>query len=809
MKSLSFYHFKDISIMRIFRYALAVMLVLTIAAYSNPANANDVGTVTIQGASIRADYTLDTGRVISPATISSNWNVIYFDQASTNHLVDFKVVLHPVWTATNLTNSSFFTITTNGSGTGFISYDNKQANASEFALYYFFDPGAVFTQSPITITLQKDILTNIVLAPAQTSFCSQNDLSSVKPIGLYSGGGGGCGATRPMTSAVIYSRANVGTTTNNSYNVTYFNNSQAFSIEITKEAIGTKVQLYDDFANIYFTEPNFNTNTTSYFNNSNQGLTLNITTADGGQAILVINHSPSFVNIPTTPGSGGSASGQVYYDYTTATIGSAYGTNASISSANFSALNTYYIYAYDVFGNIVTGSPQSFNTQTYSNGRFWTFNRSGTYTANLSYCGFLDILCTSGITAKTQLDSATIYIPPASYAFSVTTNAANYQPGGTMVITASNPSPNPAYITAFGETGIIDSIAWNTLVPAGGSTSFTRTIPISLPKGAYTINMATTQNYNPIVAQATFNISSPANTSGILSVLWEENLYLLGRVGALTTTTGFNASTLTITSPRGVSISYTYPALSTNSTLVTLNEVGLWKARIVDSGNASNFSQQNTTVTAGNPTDNETIDQCMSAATYVCWDKKQYEQGQAYTINFRQVPRITDLLNPYIEIINPSGTIIYSRTVNGSYDSNANIYTGSISGSFSPQASTGIYFARLKNSNLLGGNETLAESATEVIGRTAAVTATPSIQQNTNNLLSGNFITIILVMLAFAGVGLQLGGFMGSVLGFGSGFIVLSVLGIMPLWALYLFAIMLIVAFAAFVGKTFTGGGND
>lgn len=299
----------NISFSRLLRFSITASIVLILIAFIfnvGIASANDVGTVTIQGASIRDDYTLDTGRVISPATISSNWNVIYFDQTSTNHLVDFKVVLHPVWTATNLTNSSFFSITTNGSGTGFISYDNKQANASEFALYYFFDNNAVFTQSPITITLEKNILSNIIIAPAQTSFCSQNDLSSVKPIGLYSGGGGGCGATRPMTSAVIYSRANVGTTTNNSYNVTYFNNSQAFSIEITKETIGTKVQLYDDFANIYFTEPNFNTNSTSYFNNTNRGLTLNITTSDGGQAIRVINHTPGFVsaNTPTVGANG-------------------------------------------------------------------------------------------------------------------------------------------------------------------------------------------------------------------------------------------------------------------------------------------------------------------------------------------------------------------------------------------------------------------------------------------------------------------------------------------------------------------------
>lgn len=110
-------------------------------------------------------------------------------------------------------------------------------------------------------------------------------------------------------------------------------------------------------------------------------------------------------------------------------------------------------------------------------------------------------------------------------------------------------------------------------------------------------------------------------------------------------------------------------------------------------------------------------------------------------------------------------------------------------------------------------NNTRYASTTFRVSSTAAATATPtpkSIAENTNSLMSGNFITIILIMFAFLGIGYSIGGFMGSVMGFGSGFIVLGVLELVPQWSLFLFAIIVITAFAVVGGKSLvSSGGKD
>lgn len=508
------------------------------------------------------------------------------------------------------------------------------------------------------------------------------------------------------------------------------------------------------------------------------------------------------------PGSGGSASGQISFDFSNARAGNLFGINASILDENFSALTTYYIDTIDPTGAEITGFPVTFNAQTYSTGRLWTFQKFGTYNSTLKYCNMFDITCSNWLKIGLHtLDSATLLVTAGSFNYSVTTDKTDYQPNSTIIVTVTNPSSSDVFVTAYGTTGVITEVAWNTIAPANQASTFTKVLPGYLPFGQYVINVATTDGYAPVVAQAKFNISAPSNTSNTLFVAWGDIVYKVGKTGIVRTTSNFNASTLTIKSPGGTLTSYGFPANSTNTTGINLNEEGLWKARITDNGNASNFIIATTEATKGNPEENETIAACKDAATYVCWDKKEYTQGQAYLLSFRLVPKITDIasLRPYIEITNPSGTVVYNQSVNFSYDGDQAAFIGSLSGSFSPQASLGIYFARLKNINILGEVEIRAESAAILNAGTATVTPTPDIQSGTTNLLSGNFFLIILVLFAFLGVGYEIGDFMGAALGFGSGFIVLGVIGVMPVWALFLFGIIVITAFAVMAGKQVTG----
>jgi len=571
----------------------------------------------------------------------------------------------------------------------------------------------------------------------------------------------------------------------------------------------TRVVLRNSTSNI-FTESTFNKNSFSYSGNFTTGLYMNVSLASGRYSFKAINTSSATGGGSIPPGSGGSPSGQISFDFSNATAGNAFGINASIN--DFSAYTTYYIDTIDPTGAEITGFPITFNNISYTTGRLWTFQKFGTYNSTLKYCNMFDLTCSNVLkTGLHTIDSATLLVTAGSFTYSITTDKTDYQPNSTIRITVTNPSSSDVFVTAYGTTGVITEVAWNTVVPANQASTFTKVLPGYLPFGQYVVNVATTDGYSPVVAQAKFNISAPSNTSNTLFVAWGDIVYKVGKTGIVKTTSNFNASTLTIKSPGGTLTSYVFPANSTNITGVNLNEEGLWKAKISDNGNASNFLIANTGATKGNPDDNETIAACKDAATYVCWDKKEYTQGQAYLLSFRLVPKVTDIasLYPYIEISNPSANVVYNQSVNFSLDGDQAIFIGSLGGSFSPQASLGIYFARLKNKNLLGEVEIRAESAAILKVGTVAVTPTPNIPTGTTNLLSGNFVLILLVLFAFLGVGYEIGDFMGAALGFGSGFIVLGVIGVMPVWALFLFALIVISGFTVMVGKQIVGGGKD
>lgn len=80
--------------------------------------------------------------------------------------------------------------------------------------------------------------------------------------------------------------------------------------------------------------------------------------------------------------------------------------------------------------------------------------------------------------------------------------------------------------------------------------------------------------------------------------------------------------------------------------------------------------------------------------------------------------------------------------------------------------------------------------------------------QTDNFLSSGMFIALIILMV-FASAGHMIGGLPGATLGFGVGIIYSTYFDILPMWALFLFAILVITVFAIFMGKGLVGGGQD
>lgn len=796
---------KDIPIKRILRYAFAVFIVLTISAYSNPANAES-GSLEIFAENVSEYHPVNSVSGKTPLFTSLAINNTQFNRINSVYVnYSGKFVFNGMES-----DSTPFVVATGAltSCSGFVSYSRSSG-----AINYIFSGGCDINANTITLTLTNTSFFNNVGTSDTPVNWRANTVAPtvVNPVYIKTTDGNYLVANGDM-----WYIASLVTNVTNYYDVSYSGNIATVDITKTGAIVSTKVNISNSTA-LKLYETTFNTNGYSTSFTYDTGIALNMTDQQGNYDFVVVNSTNSTFPSTPTQGSGGSPSGQINYNYNSATIGQTYGVNASITTANYSAANTYYIHAYDSSNNIISGFPISFSTQNYNSSKFWSFNTQGPYHTNLSYCGHTvfdipDVLCTSGITSKTFLDTASVYIAPVTYAYSITTDKNSYLPGETIIYTINNPSPNKIYMDVF-EDNInigfgVTELGLNIEIPAGVSGYTTsRTIPDNLPKGNYTaylISAKLSEASFEIFDSTEFNITTPSSTSNTLFLGWDRSTYTLGDSGKLTTVSDYNSTTVYVVSPGGANKTYLFPLNSTNNTIISFNEVGIWKATLINNTDYKLYS--NVSVFAGSPIGNETFANCLFSANYVCWDNTQYEQGDPYTISFRLEITTLTTYNPYIVIINPNGKNIENISINGSYDSATNTYVGSASGSFTPQATTGIYYARLMPDQL-GREGARTSSAATVIARVSSVPTTAG-ETTSTNLLNSGFFAALLIMIVFVGIGMEIGGGMGAIVGFGGGFIMSAIYDLVPTWSIYLFAILVLTAFAVMVGSKVTGGGN-
>lgn len=697
-----------------------LLILITISFLIFPVNA-ETGTLTID-ASTTNTYT----QVFSSTSggVTFNWSRMFFDSATYNHITDILITFQSSWAFAHEAESTSFTIVSGGAGTGTATY-----NKNSRTVYFYFN-NANITSSPVIIVYAKNVLANVTNG-VQHGGTPGFDV----PVFFGAISDGAIAGCPVAAGSQCTFQTTTSTTFSNNYDVTYSSVSDGtltnVSIDKTPSTVNSKIKISNSTAVIY-QESTFNTASFSYVFLYSTGLYLNMSDSVGNYDIVLVNSSGTIVPTPTPIGGGGSSSGQIYFDFTNATPGVVYGINASISDANFSSFDTYYIDVFDPTGTEITGFPTSFGTQTFSTGRFYYFDKFGTYTANLSYCSFMNPLCPS-IISPTFLDTASLTVNQVALTYNITTDKANYQSGDNVYINATNPGLTKAYITVTNNGGIVTDIAWNSEVAPNSVKNITAVISNNLPLGRYLVSLADNPTYH-VVSQVMFNITAIPSTPNTLGLGWAFppfGIYITGNTGVLTYTSNMNASTVSIYSQganQNLLLEKSFVASAPNTTgnySQTFNKPGIWYAKIVDNNDATNFLWSNTTVNDANPTDPDGQKLCKSKENYVCWDKHEYYQGDAYIVNYKLVVPSVITYYPTIKIYDPSDNVV--KTVKLNYSIWNNTITGAISGKFSTSAKTGIWFVKAEKINQITGedNGEIANSAASVIGRNVSAGATP------------------------------------------------------------------------------------
>ena len=391
-------------------------------------------------------------------------------------------------------------------------------------------------------------------------------------------------------------------------------------------------------------------------------------------------------------------SSQVWFNTTGATQykGSKYGFMWNIT--DFSGFwNDYYVYVYRPSESNTYIEQEVYEANSTTD-RLFVFDTSGTWTAKIVKCPLGVCSVGSSVLAYVNLNVAS---PSEQGTFSVTTDKASYQTGDTITYTVVNPSLANAYMTVRSPDGLIASeLGYNTLIPPENGTTIYRQIPNGYAKGDYTVNIAHTEIYYPVLAQTTFNITTASATSNTLSLIWGSQTYNSNDNGLLSYSGNFNTSTLTVykTDTTGALVVSGTPDTigvnETGSTIVYFDREGEWKAHIVDSGNSENNIWANISVYSVDMYDIDP-DEFKSLEEYCLWDNKTYIRGQPYTIDYKLVLPTVSFDTWQIEIINPNNEIYFTQELNLTEWNISRVKTDSISGIIPTNAQLGVYQVRM------------------------------------------------------------------------------------------------------------------
>lgn len=238
-------------------------------------------------------------REYTPAETSTintaNWTAIYYDTASYNKINDIRIndtgfaFLAFSMPGKNF-NTTTFTITSGGTGTGVAYYVN---DSSTQAIYWVFDSADTFTSSPITLSYDVNIFADITVGASQyVSHAAEP--SSTSPVKFHTQN------VNPANPYLTFNyRASVTGTTTDTYNVSYLADNY-FTLSVIKGGfINDRWNITNADGTTVFGSGNMDKLSFNMTSQSTTGIGANISLPTGEFTRIVINATgcPSCVSI--------------------------------------------------------------------------------------------------------------------------------------------------------------------------------------------------------------------------------------------------------------------------------------------------------------------------------------------------------------------------------------------------------------------------------------------------------------------------------------------------------------------------------
>lgn len=759
---------------------IAIMLILIGASYSASAES---GTITISDDEVHTTYLVGAylGQTHSPS------NTIYIDVGNYNYLSYFDIYPKETCPYTFVHNyeSTPFTISSGGTGNGYISYTK---NTSQ--LRYIFNSEMVVTSSPLVLTLDTNILNNISYACYGSFTASAVD--DANPITVKE-------ADTAYAFGGYYTYVTLGVRGIDSYTVDYPFEGY-FRVNIDKNpSLDTRYIIHGSDT-IYDYEPlpyNKNDIVDALFEYSD-GLYLNVTMETGVYTDVLINSTGSsdYVAPTPTPTIDPITGGGILWDKTVYNLGD----TATVSYAFNDAAWLDFLYSksieiYDSSNNKVfaDGAAQS-GYITYK------FPKTGAYTAKLQKYLF-------GLFSSTYDEESTVVIA-LNNLFST---QAEYSTNEVVYIYGNFSAANDEQGTGILRYGLAETTRSEYtdqfVQPGSFNLSY---IDLSVGRWYYTLYSYSDLNDCTGTTGLSICYREKAHveidivpTTGVLNISWAISESYLNKYVAYNFSNVTTLDTIKIINPAGKTVStFSTSDLIRNTGYshvqyieFSVANLGVWEARIINGSNSSDYASSYLTAimdTGANITNS------YSAKVYWGKDKSVSNSPVKLYWNLGTIPT-EQITNATIRIENiKTGSVTQSFVVTADGDENKYFSVN------------GVYQAQLWYNGTIISKANLEIS--DVVPTATLPLTTDGTQQGITDLLgSMMFWAFLLTAGMMIAVGIEAGkyGYNAMLPMVITGFLGIAsftMIGWIPAWIMVSTILVAIVAFAWQQSKNTEGG---